>query len=123
MIEYKNLNTLYFFFFSVTLETETSIIRIGETVVLTCTVHEVENIDTRETRQWYQGPNLVCYNGKITNPLKYVEFLYKNKFKLLIYNVTEADLNRDYKCLYSFDVYSKSLTISEENFECKYMVS
>lgn len=84
-------------------------------------MHEVEVIDTRETRQWYQGPSLVCYNGMPTNPLKYMESLYKNKFKLLIYNVTEADLNCDYQCLYSFDVYSKTLNITEENFECKYM--
>lgn len=95
--------------------------RIGGTVVLTCTVHEVEVIDTGEPRQWSKGSSLVCYNGKPTNPLKYMETLYKNKFKLLIYNVTEADLNRDYQCLYSFDVYSKTLNITEENFECKYM--
>lgn len=112
-----------FITFLVTWEVETKIIRISENVVLTCTVHEVKAIDIGEPRQWYTESSLVCYNGKPTNPLKYMEALYKNKFKLLIYNVTEADLNRDYQCLYSFDVFSKTLNITEDNFECKYMTS
>lgn len=105
------------------MKTETEIIRIGETAVLACTVHGEEFISQDETRKWFKGSSLICYNGKPTNPLKYMESLYKNKFKLLIYNITEADLNRDYLCLYSFDICSKTLSITEENFECKYMAS
>ncbi|CAC5412725.1 unnamed protein product [Mytilus coruscus] len=99
------------------MKTETRIIRIGETVVLTCTVHDAEVIDPGETRQWSKGSSLFFYNGRPTIPMKYMESLKRNQFQLLIYNVTEADLNSEYECLYGFDTYSKTLNITEENFE------
>lgn len=82
-------------------------------------MHDVEVIDTGEPRQWSKGSSLLCYNGQPTNPLKYMESLQKNKFKLIIYNVTEADLNCEYQCLYSFDTFSKDLKITPGNFECE----
>lgn len=100
-------------------EVETKIMHIGETVVLTCTVHNVTVIDPEQTRQWSKGSSLICYNGRPTNPWKYMESLNRNTFKLHIYNTTEADLNSEYECLYSFDTSSKKLKITAENFESK----
>ncbi|XP_076089057.1 uncharacterized protein LOC143059444 [Mytilus galloprovincialis] len=102
---------------AITWETDTRIIHIGETVVLTCTVHGIEEIDTGETRQWFKDSSLVCYNGKPTNSLKYKELLIRNKFQLLIYNITEDDLNCEYQCLYSFQTCTKKLEITTKNFE------
>lgn len=110
-------------FFVVTWKVENTIIRIGETVALTCYVHEVTVIDPEETRQWFKESRIILYNGHPTKPLKYRESLNGNQFKLLIYNVTEGDLNRKYQCLYSYDVFSKILSITEESFECKYITS
>lgn len=121
--EHKKSLIKWLFPFSVTWIAETPIIRIGETAVLACTIHGVPFISLEETRMWYKGSNIATYNGQTTNPLKYMESLYRNKFKLFIYNVTEADLNCDYLCLYSFDKFSKSLKITEDNFECKHMTS
>lgn len=82
-------------------------------------MNDVTEIDPEQTRQWFKGSSLVCYNGKPTNPWKYIESLNRNKFKLHIYNVTEEDLNCEYKCLYSFDTYAKELKTTAENFESK----
>lgn len=102
---------------AVTWKAETPIIRFGEELILVCTVHEEEFINPTETRKWFKGSNLASYNGQTTNPLKYKESLNRNKFKLHIYNVTEADLNCEYQCLYSFETYSQILRITLGNFE------
>lgn len=116
---YKSESYIYtiVILFSVTWEAETKIIRIGETVVLTCTVHNVTMIDSGVTRQWFKESSPVYYNGQPTNPLKYNESLDKNQFKLIIFNITEDDLNCEYQCQYSFETFAKKLEITTQNFE------
>lgn len=106
-------------FFTVTWKVENEVIHIGDTINLTCTVNGVISINQGVTRQWSKGSNLVCHNGKSTNPLKYKEYISGNQFKLEIKNITESDLNCKYQCRYNFNTYTRTLDIHTDNFECK----
>ncbi|CAC5383225.1 unnamed protein product [Mytilus coruscus] len=92
--------------------------RIGEPVILTCTVHSEETIDYNRTRQWLKGTESIVYNGHLDKPSEYMEILTThNQFKLLIRNLTESDLTSNYQCRYGFDTCTRKLQINAENFE------
>lgn len=97
----------------------------GETIVLTCTVHGINTIDGKTTRQWSMGDddNLLCYNGRINNLRKYKEkVLTGNAFSLTIFNATETDLNVVYQCRYGFATASKLIEVDEPNIVCTYRI-
>ncbi|VDI76221.1 Hypothetical predicted protein [Mytilus galloprovincialis] len=103
----------------ITLEISTDAVLLGKDIVLTCTVHGIENIDRQTTRQWSLGNDdeLLCYNGRINNRRKYKEnVLAANEFSLTIINVTKVDLNVLYKCRYGFDAASKFIAEDEPIF-------
>lgn len=109
-------------YFTVNLKLETETIRLGESIILTCTVHGISKINTEVTRQFAKGNNgvLLCYNGHIKQKGKYKEILSNgNKFSLMINNVTESDVNSIYQCRYSFSTVKQMIGINEMNFECK----
>lgn len=96
---------------------------MGESLILTCTVHGIAKINPDVTRQFAKGSNgdLLCYNGHITQTSKYEEILSGgNKFSLMINNVTESDVNSIYQCRYRFSTVKQMIGINEMNFECKY---
>ncbi|VDI81618.1 Hypothetical predicted protein [Mytilus galloprovincialis] len=104
--------------FSLTLETQT--IKMGESIILICTVHGIAKINPDVTRQFAKGSNgdLLCYNGHITQTSKYEEILSDgNKFGLMINNVTESDVNSIYQCRYRFSTVKQMIGINEMNFE------
>lgn len=108
------------------LEIETDAVFLGKDVVLTCTVHGIENIDKKTTRQWSMGidDELLCYNGRINNRGKYKEnVLAANVFSLTIINVTHVDLKVLYKCRYGFDAASIFIEEDESISHCTYWVS
>lgn len=97
----------------------------GENIVLTCTVHGINTIDGKTTRQWSMGDddNLLCYNGRINNLRKYKEkVLTGNAFSLTIFNATETDLNVVYQCRYGFATASKLIEVDEPNIVCTYRI-
>lgn len=114
---------MIYFHVLVSLNLVTDIITIGQDVVLTCTVHGIQTIDRKTTRQWSKGDDdeLICYNGRINNLRKYDEkILFGNEFCLTIFNITEADLNIVYQCRYGFDVASKLIEVDKPKSFCKY---
>ncbi|CAC5420515.1 unnamed protein product [Mytilus coruscus] len=97
----------------------TDTISFGGDIVLTCTVHGIQTIDSKSTRQWSMGDDdeLLCYNGRINNLKKYEENIFPgNEFSLTIFNVTESDLNVVYQCRYGFDAASKLIEADEPDF-------
>ncbi|XP_071176422.1 uncharacterized protein [Mytilus edulis] len=103
---------------NLTLETET--IKIGESLILTCTVNGISKINTDVTRQFSKGSNgvLLCYNGHIKQKGKYKEILSnRNTFSLMITNVTESDVNSIYQCRYRFSTVKQMIGINDRNFE------
>ncbi|CAC5383267.1 unnamed protein product [Mytilus coruscus] len=104
----------------VSLDLQSKIIRIGRTINLTCTVHGIDEIDNKLTRQWSKGLDIISYNGHSTIADKYNEILTSwNQFKMEIYNVSESDVNCNYKCRYGFESHVKRIQLSRNNFECK----
>ncbi|XP_052063310.1 uncharacterized protein LOC127702979 [Mytilus californianus] len=104
----------------VTLTLETQTIKMGESLILTCTVHGISKINPDVTRQFAKGSNgdLLCYNGHITQTKKYEEILSDgNEFRLRIKNVTESDVNSIYQCRYRFFTVKQMIGINEMNFE------
>ncbi|CAC5367994.1 unnamed protein product [Mytilus coruscus] len=100
----------------VSLKIASEAVLIGLDIVLTCTVHGIETIDRKTTRQWSKGNDdeLLCYNGRINNLRKYEEnVLAANEFSLTIINVTKVDLNVLYQCRYGFDAASKFIQEDE----------
>ncbi|CAC5420517.1 unnamed protein product [Mytilus coruscus] len=101
---------------SLSIKIASDAVLIGKDIVLTCTVHGIENIDRKTTRQWSMGNDdeLLCYNGRINNRRKYKEnVLAANEFSLTIINVTKVDLNVLYQCRYGFDAASKFIEEDE----------
>ncbi|XP_076088736.1 uncharacterized protein LOC143059134 [Mytilus galloprovincialis] len=91
-------------------------ISIGGDITLTCTLHGIQAIDRKITRQWSMGDDdkLLCYNGRIHNRRKYEEkILSVKEFSLTIFNLTESDLNVVYLCRYGFDAASKLIEADE----------
>lgn len=113
---------MYFYLFIVTLNVQPEIIRINQNIIITCTVHGIDIINSNLTRQWSKGPELICYNGHPIDSIKYLEILTSgNQFKLQIKNITESDVNYKYQCRYGFDSQTKNIQASKDNFECKYV--
>ena len=110
-------------FISVSWELTSDQIEIGKSIILTCTVHNIQKIDLNVTRQWSIGTDsdIISYNGRHHNPSKYEEILSEeNNFSLKIKNVTHKDLHSEYECRYKFDIYKKSLSAEERKVICKY---
>ncbi|XP_052079797.1 uncharacterized protein LOC127717957 isoform X2 [Mytilus californianus] len=102
----------------VTLNFQPEIVRMHQNINITCTVHGIDNINNKLTRQWSKGPDLICYNGHPIDSSKYTETLPSgNQFILQIRNVTESDVNCKYQCRYGFEAQAKSIQFSKENFE------
>ncbi|XP_071148151.1 uncharacterized protein [Mytilus edulis] len=102
----------------VTLDFQPEILRINENINITCTVKGIDKINSKLTRQWSKGPDLICYNGHPIDPSKYTEILtHGNQFKLQIKNVSELDFNCKYQCRYGFEARAKSIQSSKNNFE------
>lgn len=115
------LFSLSFYLFVVTLNFRPEIVRINQNISITCTVHGIDNINVKLTRQWSKGPDLICYNGHPIDSAKYTETLQSgNQFILHISNVTELDVNCKYQCRYGFESNAKSIKSTKEHFECKY---
>ncbi|CAC5380204.1 unnamed protein product [Mytilus coruscus] len=109
---------LSFNFFLVTLNFQPEIVRMHQNINITCTVHGIDNINNKLTRQWSKGPDLICYNGHPIDSSKYTEPLPSgNQFILQIRNVTESDVNCKYQCRYGFEAQAKSIQSSKYNFE------
>ncbi|CAC5393285.1 unnamed protein product [Mytilus coruscus] len=88
------------------------------TMTLTCTINSRDTIDLEVTRQWSKGAELIAYKGHLDKPSKYSEILStRNKFSLLIKNLTVSDVTSIYQCQYSFETCTKGLNIDTENFE------
>lgn len=103
---------------NLTLETET--IKLGKSLILTCTVYGISKINPDVTRQFAKGNNglLLCYNGHIKQKEKYKEIVSNgNTFSLMINNVTESDVNSIYQCRYRFSTVKQMIGINEMNFE------
>ncbi|XP_076089072.1 uncharacterized protein LOC143059455 [Mytilus galloprovincialis] len=102
----------------VTLNFQPEIVRINQNISIACTVHGIDNINVKLTRQWSKGPDLICYNGHPIDSAKYKETLQSgNQFILHIRNVTEADVNYKYQCRYGFESHAKSIKSTKEHFE------
>ena len=110
-------------YFTVTWELKTDVIKLGQPMILECTVGTKETIDRKVTRQWSKGKEdyTISYNGHSNEPLKYEEILSTGRnFSLKINNVTEFDINILYQCRYEFSSCQKNLSIDKSNFERKY---
>ncbi|XP_052103129.1 uncharacterized protein LOC127736614 [Mytilus californianus] len=102
----------------VTLNVQPEIVHIHQNINITCTVHGIDNINDKLTRQWSKGPDLICYNGHPIDSSKYTETLpYGNQFILHIRNVTESDVNCKYQCRYGFEAQAKSIQSSKDDLE------
>ncbi|CAC5380203.1 unnamed protein product [Mytilus coruscus] len=85
---------------------------------ITCTVHGIDSINSKLTRQWSKGPDLICYNGHPIDSNKYTEILTTgNQFKLQVKNVSESDLNCKYQCRYGFEAHAKNIQLSKDKYE------
>lgn len=109
----------FFFNILVTLNFQPEILRISENIYIICTVEGIANINSKLTRQWSKGPDLICYNGQSIDSSKYKEILtHGNQFKLQIKNVSESDLDCQYQCRYGFETQAKML-LSKNYLECE----
>ncbi|VDI71939.1 Hypothetical predicted protein, partial [Mytilus galloprovincialis] len=109
------ISTVYTY---VTLNFQPEIVRINQNISIECTVHGIDTINVKLTRQWSKGPDLICYNGHPIDSDKYTETLsYGNQFILHIRNVTESDVNCKYQCRYGFESNAKSIKSTKEHFE------
>lgn len=106
------------------LELLTKPVVFKEKVQLACTANDTEiPLDTPHSRSWSGGPfnALLCMNGISANRLKYKEILGKDKsqYILEINSFTEFDVDCEYKCVFGVDITRKTLTLNEEDYECK----
>lgn len=91
-----------------------------EDINITCTVHGIQIINRKLTRQWSKGPDLICYNGHSIDSNKYTEISTTgNQFKLHIRNVSESDFNSKYQCRYGFEAHAENIRLTKDNFECE----
>ncbi|VDI52793.1 Hypothetical predicted protein [Mytilus galloprovincialis] len=91
-------------------------ITFGGDIILTCAINGLSTVDRDVTRQWSMGNHdeLLSYNGRINNHIKYEEtVLPRNEFRLKIINVTEADVNVTYRCRYGFDTATYFIEINK----------
>lgn len=76
---------------------------LGSNIKLTCSVQNANICKNTTTRSWYRGKDndLLLYNGfQRSNQFKYKEELadFCESFSLNIFNLSEHDINLDYKC-------------------------
>ena len=103
------------------LELGQPLIEIGKPLTLKCRMGHKININL--TRQWTGGQQnrLLCFNGVTIDPVKYKEeFHLPDTFTLRINETTETDLDCAYSCRLGFESDEKILTVTEQNFLCKY---
>ena len=107
----------------VSLIVEDDIIVFGSTIRLLCTLDDSLNITNGSVRQWVGGRenSVLSLNGQPSNPNKYKEVVISTrKFRLTIFNTSEADVNCYYTCVYGFKADRKMLDLNITKYQCKY---
>lgn len=95
----------------------------GEDVQLDCHLGP-ETTDKNRARQWSRGQNqtLILFNGNSTDADKFTE-AYNKTIKisvLTIKNLEIDDVNMRYICQHGFSIYSNTLKLMPDIFECKH---
>lgn len=95
----------------------------GNDVSLRCHLTSEYSCCDSFARKWSAGKtfDLIMMNGVSSNATKYTETV-DNRFNtttLTIKNFNENDVNIPYECTYGFDTFSKTLELTQANFECK----
>lgn len=77
---------------------------------------------TGRARQWSRGKDqrLLIFNGNSTNEDKYTEAYHKTLSVLTIKNFEIDDVNIKYVCQQGFSIYSNTLKLMPDIFECKH---
>ncbi|XP_063418524.1 uncharacterized protein LOC134701319 [Mytilus trossulus] len=93
----------------------------GNDVSLRCHLTSEYSCCDSFARKWSAGKtfDLIMMNGVSSNATKYTETV-DNRFNtttLTIINFNENDVNIPYECTYGFDTFSKSLELTQANFE------
>ena len=104
----------------VSLIVQDDIIVFGSTIHLLCTLDGSLDLNNGRSRQWSGGREnkVLSFNGFPSDPNKYVEnAISTRKFRLTIFNTSEADVNCYYKCVYGFKFDEKMLDLNKMKYQ------
>ena len=110
----------------VSLNVEDEIIVFGSTIHLLCTFDGSLDLNNGRSRQWSGGSEnkVLSFNGYPSDPYKYKEdAISTRQFRLSIFNISKADVNCYYKCVYGFKFDEKKLDLNTTKYQCKYKLS